>query len=106
MRIVFGDGKIAVSTALQEEHPLLILEEKGTGTVGQAVPNRRAGMKVPIEELEAALLIMEFKSVRAIDVVVEQLTALKEHLLREEEKPLRTAIEFAEEDEDEENQGY
>jgi hypothetical protein len=79
MRILFGDGKIAVSVALQEEYPLLVLEEWAEGrAIGETIPNRHAGTKVPAAELEKALLVLEFKSIESIEIVMAQLQALRD----------------------------
>ena len=83
MHIVFGDGKIAVSVALQEDNPMLVLEEWAEGrNIGETIPNRRAGMKVPADELEKALLVLEFKSSESIEIVIAQLQALLDTLIQ------------------------
>jgi hypothetical protein len=78
----FGEGKVAVTGGVQvpDENTVIALmfleQDKGAGSVGASVPERPGGSLVWPEQVNG--VILEFSNPKSVDVVIEQLRAMRQ----------------------------
>ncbi len=77
MEITFGHGRIAVSSGKRLRDNILILEKNlGTGVIGAPVPARPKDLLLnPTHES----VVLAFENPESVDVVIKELTNVKEY---------------------------